>query len=69
MRIIKDHKVKTLTISGKNMYKKGVNRQKANFLVIKLVDLVEVKDLKINFANKEVYQLINDTNKAKYYYD
>lgn len=69
MRIIKDHKVKTLTISSKNVYKKGVNRQKANFLVIKLVDLVEIEDLKINFANKKVYQLINDTNKAKYYYN
>lgn len=37
------------------MMKKFINSQKADFLVVKLVNMLEIKDLKINLANKKVY--------------
>lgn len=67
--IVKDYKVKTFTISSINRYKKVIDRQKANFLVVKLVNLAKFEDLRIDLADKEVYQLINDANKAEYYYN
>lgn len=67
--IIKDYRVKTFTISNINRYKKVIDRQKANFLVVKLVNLAKFEDLRIDLADKEVYQLINDANKAEYYYN
>lgn len=35
--------------------KKFINSQKANFLIVKLVNILEIKDLRINLANKKVY--------------
>lgn len=41
--------------------------QKADFLAVEIVNILEVKDLGINLGNKEVYKLINKVNEAKYY--
>lgn len=70
MFVFKDYKVETLIISSINKYKKVVNRQKANFLIVKLINLAKIEDLEIKFiVNKKIYQLINDINKVEYYYD
>lgn len=69
VRVVENHRAETITISGTNRRKRVVDEQKINFLAVELVDLAEVKDLGIDFADKKVYQLINDANKAKYYYD
>lgn len=39
--------------------------QKANFLIVKLVNLAKIQDLRINLVDKKVYQLIDNANKAK----
>lgn len=65
--MVEDYRAGTLIISGTNGCKKVVDGQKANFLVVKLVDLAEVEDLRINLVDEEVYQLIDNINKAKYY--
>lgn len=67
--MFEDHKVGTLIISNTDKYKKVVDRQKANFLAIELVDLAKVEDLGIDLTDKKVYQLIDHANKAEYYYD
>lgn len=36
--------------------------QEADLLVVHLVNTFDVKDLRMNLAHKEVYQLINETN-------
>lgn len=46
-----------------------INGQKADLLAIELVNIFAVEDLKIDLADKKVYQLINKANSAKYYYD
>lgn len=38
-------------------------------LAMELVKIFEIEDLKINLANKKVYQQINKANKAKYHYN
>lgn len=67
--IVKDHEAGTLTISGTNKVKRVVDGQKADLLNIELVNIFEVEDLRIDLANKKVYQLINEANNAEYYYD
>lgn len=37
--------------------------------MVELGDTLEVKDLRINLADKEMYQLTHDAKKAEYYYD
>lgn len=69
VRAVEDHGAGTLTISGTDGRKRVVDGQEANFLAVELVDLAEVKDLGIDLADEEVYQLINDANKAEYYYN
>lgn len=58
-----------MTINNTNRLKQVIDSQAADLLTIELIDTFEIKDLKINLANKEVYQLINKVNNAKYYYD
>lgn len=67
--IIKDNRAETFIMSSIDKYKKVIDKQKANFLVVKFINLAEFEDLGIDLANKEVYQLINDANKAEYYYN
>lgn len=55
MPIVKDYRVKVFIISGKNRQKNIMNKRKTSFLTIKLVDLVEIKDLEINLVNKKIY--------------
>lgn len=66
---IEDYEAKTLTISGTKGLKRVVDNQKADFLAVKLVNTLEIKDLGIDLADKEVYQLINEANEAECYYD
>lgn len=47
----KDYKTKTLTINSINKLKKVVNGQEINFLAVKLMNVFEIKYLRINFAN------------------
>lgn len=58
-----------MTISGTNSLKRIVDGQEANSLIVKLVDAIEVEDLGIDLADKEVYQLIKEANEAKYHYN
>lgn len=67
--MVENHKARNLTINNRDECKRIVNRQKTNFLAIELVNLTEVKDLKINLTDEQIYQLINNANKAKCYYD
>ena len=69
VRVVKDHEAGTLTINGTDGLKQVVNSQKADLLAIELVDTFEVEDLKIDLADKKVYQLINKANNAEYYYN
>lgn len=46
-----------------------MNGHKTSFIAIGLVNITKVEDLKIDLGDKEIYQLINDTNKVEYYYD
>lgn len=69
MLVIKVHKARTFTINGRNEHKRVVNRQKANFFIVKLMNLAKIKDLRINLADKKIYRIINNANKAEYYYD
>lgn len=66
---VEDHRAGTLTISGTDGLRRVVDSQEADSLAVKLVDTFEVEDLRMDLADKEVYQLINEANKAKYYYD
>lgn len=34
-----------------------------------MVNTLEIEDLKIDLADKKEFQLINNANEAKYYYD
>lgn len=54
VRVIEDNRAETLTISSINQFKRVVNSQEANFLAIELVDALEVEDLGMDFADKEV---------------
>lgn len=67
--VIENHRAKTLIISSIDRLKKIINSQKADLLAIKLVDIFEMEDLKIDLADKKVYQLINKANNMKYYYE
>lgn len=70
MRTIENYRtLLTLIISGINMVEKIVVGQKTNILAFELVDTFEVKDLKIDLANKKIYQLINKANNAEYLYN
>lgn len=51
-----------MTISTINKLKQVIDNQKIDLLAIKLVDIFEIKDLKINFTNKKLDQVINKTN-------
>lgn len=53
MRVVENYKNKTFTIYNINRF------QKITFLAVKLIDTLEIEDLRINFANKKIYQLIN----------
>lgn len=66
---VENYRAGTLTISGINGLQRVVDGQKANFLAVELVDIFEIEDWGIYLANKKVNQLINEDNKAKYYYD
>lgn len=66
---MKNHRAKTFTISSTDRHKRVVDRQKANILVVELVDLAKFEDLEIDLTNKKVYQLIDDANKIDYYYN
>lgn len=67
--IVKNYKAKTFIINSIDKYKKVINRQKANFLVVMFINLAGFENLRINLVDKKVYQLINDANKAEYYYN
>lgn len=67
--MVENHGVGTLTINGTNRLKKVVDGQEADFLAIELVDVLEIEDLGIDLTDKEVYQLIDEANEAKYYYN
>lgn len=58
MREVENYRARILTISGTDRYKKIVNGQEVNFLAIELVDKFEVKDLGINWVDKEIYSLL-----------
>lgn len=58
-----------LTISSTIGYKGVVDGQEISFLEVELVDITEIKDLEIDWIDTKVYQLMNNTNKAKYYYN
>lgn len=66
---VKNYRAKTLTINSRNWLKKVVNGQEADFLMIELVDALEVEDLRMDLDNKKVYQFIDKANEAKYYDD
>lgn len=68
MLVVKNHWIKTFIISSTNRCKKVVYKQKTNFLVVKFVDLANIKDLEIDLADKKLYLLDNDANKVKYCY-
>lgn len=44
-----------------------MDRQKANFLVIELVDSKKIKYLGKNLAYKKIYQLIDNAIEVQYY--
>lgn len=69
MHVVEDHKAKTFIISETDGCKRVVDGQEINFLAVKLVNLAEIEDLEIDLVDKKVYQLIDDANKAEYYYD
>lgn len=50
------------------MWKQGFNSQEPDSLAIEFLDTFQIKDLKIDLADKKVYQLIKKANSAKYYY-
>lgn len=52
---IENHKAKTHTIYNTNRHIKVVDRQKANFLAVKLVNWAKTQDLRINLTNIKVY--------------
>lgn len=64
---VKDHGVGILIISSINRVEKIVNYQKADLLSIELVNTFELEDLRIDLADKKVYQLINKANNTEYY--
>lgn len=69
MRVVENHGARILTISDTNRLKRVVDGQEANSPVVELVDTLEVEDLEIYLANKEVYRLIDKANEAECYYD
>lgn len=52
---VQDHGVMTLTISGKDRLKRVVNRQEADFSAVKLMNALEVENLKMDLADEKVY--------------
>lgn len=66
---IEDYRTGILTIGSTNKLEKVVDGQKTDFLAIEPVDMLEVKDLRMNLADEMVYELINKANEAKYYYN
>lgn len=69
MRTVKDHRAGTLTISNTDRRKRILDEQEANFLAVELVNILKIENLGINLANKKIYQLIDNVNRAEYYYD
>lgn len=63
---VEDYGAGTLTISGIDKQKRIVDGQEANPLAVQLVDRFEVEDLEIVMIDKEIYQLIDNANKAEY---
>lgn len=66
---VKNHGARSLTIRDIDQGKKVIDSQKVDMLMVELVDIFEVEDLEMDLADKKVYQIINKTNNAKYYYD
>lgn len=66
---VEDHRTWTLTISSIDGRKRIINSQKANFLAVELINILEIKNLGIDLVNEKIYQLIDDINKAEYYYN
>lgn len=52
---IKDHSTRIFIIKDTNKLKQVIDSQKANLLVIKLVDIFKIEDIEINLAKKKVY--------------
>ena len=69
MYAVEDHGARTLTISGTDGLKRVVDRQEADSLAVELVDIFEIEDLGMDLAHEELYQLIDEANKAEYYHD
>ena len=69
VRAVEYHGAGTLIISGTDSLKRVVNNQKADSLIVELVDTPKVEDLGMDLADEEVYQLIDEANKTEYYYD
>lgn len=58
-----------MIINDTDRLKQVVDGKEADSLTIELVDMFKVKDLEMDLADKEVYQLINKTNNVEYYYN
>ncbi len=69
VRAVEYHGAGTLTIIGTDGLKRVVDGQEADSLAVELVDALEVKDLGMDLADEEVYQLIDKANEAEYHYD
>lgn len=61
---VKNPNISILTINSINKMKRVVNNQEIDFLAIELLDVFEIKDFRINLADKKIDQLIDKTNKA-----
>lgn len=67
--VVEDYGAKSIIISVTNGIKIVVDIPEAKLLAVELIDTLEVEDLGIDLTNKEIYQLIDKANEAKYYYD
>lgn len=67
--IIKDHRAKTLTISGTNRIIRIVDGPKVDMLAIELDNTFDIEDFGMDLADKMIQLLINKANNAEYYYD
>lgn len=66
---VKDYGAGSLTMRDIDEGKRVIDSQKVDLLMVELVDIFKVEDLEMDLADKKIYQIINKTNNAKYYYD
>lgn len=55
VRVVKDYEAETLITNSTNGLKRVVDGHEANYLAVKLVDALEVEDLRMDLFEKKVY--------------